>query len=122
MANLPFRTAEIALVVPQPGQLYPLMFLMRHRLRPWSRLSKLENARKRVRPVIQTIENIARGSLVFLNQLVAVRIAERSGDDLNQVDQSPDSAATGCHKLNDADNGVSGVESVDSQGTHKKTK
>lgn len=71
--------------------------------------------------MIQIIENIARGSLVFLNQLVAVRIAERSGDDLNQVDQCPYSAATNCENLNDADNGVSGIESVYSKASGKDT-
>lgn len=122
MANLPFRIAAIALVMPQPGQLYPLMFLMRHRLRPCSRFSSRAKARKRVKPVIQVIENIARESLVFLNQLVAVRIAEGSGDDLNQVYQSPNSTTTGGQKLDNADNGMSGVESVDPEGSHKEAK
>ena len=67
------------------------MFLMRHRLRPCSKLASGVSARKRVRPVIQIIENIARESLVFLNQRVTVRIAERPGDDLDQIDKSPNS-------------------------------
>lgn len=121
-ANLPFRIAAIALVMPQPGQLYPLMVLMRHRLRPCSKLSSRAKARKRVRPVIQIIENIARESLVFLNQRVTVRIAERPGDDLNQVYQSPNPATTGSQKLDNADNGMSGVESVDPEGSYKETK
>ena len=75
-----------------------------------------------MRHVIQVTETIARESLIFPNQGVAIRIAVGIGGNLDQVYQRPHSTATASEKLNNADCGMSGIESMNSESSCKYAK